>query len=165
VAPAVITSSAPPFAITLGALVSGALVEYGPSPRVLGFAATTLMLAVLAVLIVLCPETASRRPGFGRSLVPRVHVPAGAGRVLLSTGCALVATWSFSGFYQAFAPGLTTDIVAEYLQVSYLPRHQQRDDDRGGVLGLVVVAAAVALATSRARAPRTSPETARPTIE
>ena len=109
--PAVITSSAPPFAIPLGALVSGALVEYGPSPRVLGFAATTLMLAVLAVLVMLCPETASRRPGFARSLVPQVHVPAGAGRVLLSTGCALVATWSFAGFYQAFAPGLTADYL------------------------------------------------------
>jgi MFS family permease len=31
--------------------------------------------------------------------------------VLLSTGCALLATWSFSGFYQAFAPGLTADYL------------------------------------------------------
>lgn len=31
--------------------------------------------------------------------------------MLLSTACALVATWSFSGFYQAFAPGVTADYL------------------------------------------------------
>lgn len=109
--PAVITSNAPPFAIPVGALVSGTLVEYGPAPRILGFAITALLLVILALLVLVCPEPAPRRPGLLRSLVPRVHVPAGAGRVLLSTGCALVATWSFSGFYQAFAPGLTADYL------------------------------------------------------
>ena len=109
--PAVITSSAPPFAIPVGALISGTLVESGPWPRALGFAIAAGMLVVLGVFVVLCPETTRRTPGVIRSLLPRVHVPAGAGRVLLSTGCALVATWSFSGFYQAFAPGVTADYL------------------------------------------------------
>lgn len=38
--PAVITSSAPPFAIPVGALISGTLVEFAAFPRVLGFAIT-----------------------------------------------------------------------------------------------------------------------------
>ena len=109
--PAVITSSAPPFAIPVGALVSGTLVEYGPNPRALGFMLVASMLVVLAVLVAFCPETVERKPGVAASLLPRVHVPTGAGRVLLSTGAALVATWSFSGFYQAFAPGLTADYL------------------------------------------------------
>lgn len=109
--PAVITSSAPPFAIPVGALISGTLVEYGPSPRVLGFAIAAGLLVVIGVLVALCPESAGRTPGAIRSLIPRVHVPAGAGSVLVSTGCALVATWSFSGFYQAFAPGVTADYL------------------------------------------------------
>jgi MFS family permease len=95
----------------VGALVSGALVEYGPNPRALGFTVVVGVLVILAVLIVFCPETVESRPGVVGSLLPRVHVPAGAGRVLLATGAALVATWSFSGFYQAFAPGLTADYL------------------------------------------------------
>ncbi|WP_202976027.1 MFS transporter [Rothia uropygialis] len=109
--PAVITSSAPPFAIPLGALVSGSLVDLGPSPRLLGFTLTAALLLLLGVAVLLCPETVARRPGLMRSLVPRVHVPAGARRALLATGFALLATWSFSGFYQAFAPGLTADYL------------------------------------------------------
>jgi MFS family permease len=109
--PAVITSSAPPFAIPVGALVSGSLVDFGPNPRMLGFTVTAIVLIVLGVLVALCPETVRRRPGLAGALTPRVHVPAGAGGVLLSTGCALLATWSFSGFYQAFAPGLTADYL------------------------------------------------------
>lgn len=109
--PAVITSSAPPFAIPVGSLVSGTLVDFEPNPRLLGFAATAVLLLLLGTLVLFCPETGQRRPGVVRSLIPRVHIPAGAGRVVLTTGCALVATWSFSGFYQAFAPGMTADYL------------------------------------------------------
>lgn len=109
--PAVITSSAPPSAIPIAALASGALVQYGPGPRVVGFALMTGLLLIVGLLVAFCPETVAPTPGAVRSLVPRVHVPAGAGRVLLTTGAALVATWSFSGFYQAFAPGITADYL------------------------------------------------------
>lgn len=108
---AVITSSAPAFAIPLGALVSGALIEFGPAPRQLGFTSIAVALSVCALLIFACPESGRRRPGALRSLAPRVYVPTGAGRAVLAAGSALVATWSFSSFYQAFAPGLTADYL------------------------------------------------------
>lgn len=107
--PAVVTSSAPPFAIPLGALVSGTLAQFAPHPRTLTLVLTATVLGVLVVLVAACPETVERRPGALASLLPRVHVPAGAGRVLAAAGCALVATWSFTGFYQAFSPGITAD--------------------------------------------------------
>ncbi|WP_333617680.1 MFS transporter [Dietzia sp.] len=107
--PAVVTSSAPPFAIPAGALVSGTLSQFAPFPRTLTLCLTAGVLFAVAVLVALCPETMPRRPGAFGALMPRVHVPKGSGRILAAAGCALVATWSFSGFYQAFAPGMTAD--------------------------------------------------------
>lgn len=107
----VITSSAPAFAIPFGALISGTLVEFGPAPRQLGFTAIAMVLIVCAVLMFACPESGRRRPGALRSLMPKVYVPSGAGRAVLAAGGALVATWSFSSFYQAFSPGLTADYL------------------------------------------------------
>ena len=109
--PAVITSSAPPFAIPLGALVSGALVEYGPAPRQLGYELAAIVLAVCGVLLLLCPETTVRTRGALGSLRPQVHVPPGTARTVVAAGATLVATWSFSGFYQAFAPSLAADYL------------------------------------------------------
>lgn len=107
--PAVVTSSAPPFAIPVGALISGTLSEFAPFPRTLTLILAVVVLALIAALVALCPETMPRRAGALGSLVPRVHVPQGSGRILAAAGCALVATWSFSGFYQSFAPGMTAD--------------------------------------------------------
>ncbi|MGJ0183773.1 MFS transporter [Corynebacterium glyciniphilum] len=109
--PAVIASSAPPFAIPVGALMSGALAEYAPAPRIFGYAVVAVLLVVCGALLLACPETVKRAPGALQSLIPRVHIPAGAGRALLTAGATLVATWSFSGFYQAFSPGLTADYL------------------------------------------------------
>lgn len=106
---AVLTSAGPSTAIPIGALVSGVLVEYGPAPRVLVFALLATALIACAVLLLFCPETVHRNAGALASLRPRVHVPAGEGRLVFAVGAGLVATWSFSGFYQAFAPALTAD--------------------------------------------------------
>ena len=106
---AVITGSAPAFAIPVGALASGALVQYGPAPRVLVYAIVATVLAILAGLLLACPETVRRAPGALASLRPRVHVPHGQGRTLFAVGACLVATWSFTGFYQAFSPVVTAD--------------------------------------------------------
>ena len=105
----VITSNAPPFAIPLGALISGSLVEYVPAPRTLVYTVITIVLVLLAVLLTLCPETVERTPGAIASLRPRVLVPRGQGRILFAAGTTLVGTWALSGFYQAFSPVLAAD--------------------------------------------------------
>jgi len=105
----VITSNAPPFAIPLGALISGVLVQYVPAPRTLVFEVIAAALVILAALLALCPETVRRTPGALASLRPRVLVPRGQGRLLFAVGAALVGTWALSGFYQAFSPVLAAD--------------------------------------------------------
>lgn len=96
--PALLTSVGPSAAIPVGALISGILVEYGPAPRTLIFLLLAAALVVCGALLTVCAETVPRSPGAVASLRPRVHIPAGQGRIVLATGAGLVATWSLAGF-------------------------------------------------------------------
>lgn len=107
--PAAITGSAPMVGIPIGALTCGALVEYGPAPRVLVYAIMTAVLVLCAVLIAMSPETMARSRGALASFRPRLQVPAGSTRLVLAAGAASVATWSLGGFYQAFGPSVVAD--------------------------------------------------------
>ncbi|MGO1544925.1 MAG: MFS transporter [Gulosibacter sp.] len=109
--PAVVTSSAPPFAIPVGAISSSLLVEFAAAPRILSLSITAGVLLLLIPLVVLAPETVYRRPGALRSLIPRVEIPEGSGRAIITAGGAILASWSWGGFYQSFAPGLTSDYL------------------------------------------------------
>ncbi len=96
---AAITGSAPMLGIPLGALSAGALVEWGPAPRLLVYALMAIVLLALAVVIALSPETVARRPGSLASLRPHMQIPRGSGQLVVAAGAAAVATWSLGGFY------------------------------------------------------------------
>lgn len=106
---AAITGSAPMLGIPLGALISGALVEWGPVPRFLAYALIALILLGLAVIIALSPETVARRSGSLASLRPHMQITRGSERLVVAAGAAAVATWSLGGFYQAFGPSVTAE--------------------------------------------------------
>ncbi|PZP13525.1 MAG: MFS transporter [Brachybacterium faecium] len=53
--PAVITSTAPPFAIPLGAILAGALVEHAPAPRTTAFCLMVIVLVAVLVSVILAP--------------------------------------------------------------------------------------------------------------
>ncbi|SFS16703.1 Predicted arabinose efflux permease, MFS family [Microbacterium sp. cf046] len=108
---ALVTASAPPFGISMGAILSGFLVESGPAPRTLAFHLIAGVLIVLALLLALCPETMQRTPGALRSLRPRIQTPRGSRRILIGAAAAFIATWAIAGFYQAFAPSMTADYL------------------------------------------------------
>lgn len=107
--PAAITSSAPMLGIPIGALTSGALVEYGPAPRMLVYGVMAVLLVLFAAIMALSPETVTRTRGALASLWPKPEVPAGTGRLVVTAGAVSVATWSLGGFYQAFGPSVTAE--------------------------------------------------------
>ncbi len=106
---AVASSQAPMLGLTLGAVGSGALVEYGPWPRTLIYVVDIVMLLTCVFLIVISPETAARRPGAWRSLRPRVHLPVRTRPLLPVAAVVFLATWATGAFYQAFVPALTVE--------------------------------------------------------
>ncbi|MHA6616696.1 MFS transporter [Pseudonocardia sp. DLS-67] len=95
--------------LAVGAVASGALVEFGPWPRRLIFLVVIALLLASAALIVVSPETVTRMPGAWRSLRPRVHVPARVRSLLPSAAAVFLATWAAGAFYQAFVPALVEE--------------------------------------------------------
>lgn len=105
----VASSQGPMLGLTVGAVTSGALVQFGPWPRDLIYLVCVGFLSVSAVLIAISPETATRTPAAWRSLLPSVSVPAGVRHLLPVAAAVFTATWATAAFYQAFVPALVED--------------------------------------------------------
>ena len=108
----VATGSATLLGLGGGALVTSALVQYGPAPTHLVWwlllgASLAVTVAVLAM-----PETVPRRPGVITSLRPRVAVPAGARASFIVAAPCLVAAWAFNGLYLSLGPSLAVQVFA-----------------------------------------------------
>ncbi|WP_208862803.1 MFS transporter [Micromonospora chersina] len=106
---AVASSQGPMLGLTVGAIASGALVQFGPWPRDLVYLVCAGVLVLSAALIVISPETATPTPGAWRSLLPQVRVPARVRHLLPVAAAVFLATWATGAFYQAFVPALVDD--------------------------------------------------------
>ncbi|GHH31156.1 MFS transporter [Streptomyces lanatus] len=95
--------------LAVGAIASGALVQFGPWPRDLIYLVVICLLLLAMALIAISPETATPTPGAWRSLRPRVGVPARVRRLLPVAAAVFLATWAAGAFYQAFVPALVED--------------------------------------------------------
>jgi MFS family permease len=104
-----VTTGSPMVGLTVGALGSGALAEYGPAPRTLVYLVGAGVLVACAVLIVAARETVARAPGAIAGLRPQVRVPPAARALLPAASATFVATWALGGFYQAFGPSVAAD--------------------------------------------------------
>jgi MFS family permease len=105
----VASSQGPMLGLTLGAITSGALVQFGPWPRQLIYLVCAGFLVVSAALIVISPETVKPTPGAWRSMMPRIRVPARVRDLLPVAAAVFLATWATGAFYQAFMPALVED--------------------------------------------------------
>lgn len=106
---AVASSQTVMLGLAVGAIASGALVQFGPWPRELIFLVVIALLLASLALIVVSPETVTPTPGAWRSLRPRVYVPARVRSLLPVAAAVLLATWAAGAFYQAFVPALVEE--------------------------------------------------------
>ncbi len=95
--------------LAVGAVGSGALVQFGPWRRDLVYLVVIGLLILSAALIAVSSETVTPAPGGWRSLRPRVRVPGGVRHLLPAAAAVLLATWATGAFYQAFMPALVKD--------------------------------------------------------
>nr|WP_320114694.1 MFS transporter [uncultured Desulfuromonas sp.] len=98
--------------LTVGALASGMLVEYGPYPRTLCYGVVLVVLAACTLMIAFCRDTVTHHPGLVASLRPRFSLPQADRRLYPVAACTFVATWALGGFYQAFGPSIAADQLA-----------------------------------------------------
>jgi MFS family permease len=100
-------NSTTPFAgLTVGSLLSGALVAYAPLPTELVFIVLLAVTALLLVLLPWIPETAKGKPGAFASLAPHVSVPRQARKMLMKITPVNIAGWALGGFYFSLMPSL-----------------------------------------------------------
>jgi MFS family permease len=102
---AVVNATVPPAGLAVGALVSGALVQYAPNPtRLVYWLLLGSFVVMILVLLTLVPETVPQRhvPKFG----VEVGVERGLWRAFLATVPVLVACWALSGLYLSLGPSL-----------------------------------------------------------
>jgi MFS family permease len=104
-------SVAPMVGTGFGAVVSGAFVQYLPSPTHLIYGLLLAVFVLQAVLILLMPETVSRRPGALASLRPTFGLPRTLRGPVLAAAPAMVATWSLAGLYGSLGPSLVHRVV------------------------------------------------------
>lgn len=107
----VVTSQAPLVGLTIGAVVSGLIVDVGPAPRTTVYLVMIALLAVCIALLTRAVETAQRHPGVLGSLRPQVAFPQSTRKFLPAAFAVFLATWAMGGFFQGFVPS----IVAEQL--------------------------------------------------
>ncbi|MFM2483052.1 MFS transporter [Celerinatantimonas sp. YJH-8] len=104
--PAAIVSNTPMVGLTLGAIASGAQVEYGAYPRIICYIVVMFGLVICGLLIAFSKETVRRAPGLLASLRPRFSMPKDR-RVYPIAACTFVATWAVGGFFQAYGPTIS----------------------------------------------------------
>ncbi|MEV8214000.1 MFS transporter [Leifsonia sp. NPDC077715] len=95
--------------LAVGAIGSGALVQFAPLPRQLVFLVAIALLIVSAVLAALSPETVTKTPFAWSSLRPSVRVPHHVRPLLPVAAAVILPTWATGAFYQAFVPALVAD--------------------------------------------------------
>lgn len=105
----VATSQSPLLGLTIGGIGAGALIEWGPNPRITVYICVLVMIAACLLGLLLSPETVERRQGVARSLRPHVQVPDQPGRVLTVALAIFLSTWAMGGYFQAFSPTITLD--------------------------------------------------------
>jgi MFS family permease len=95
--------------LAVGAIGSGALVQFAPWPRQLVFLVAIGLLVLSAVLVALSPETVTKTPFVWSSLRPTIRVPHRIRPLLPVAAAVILPTWATGAFYQAFVPALVED--------------------------------------------------------
>lgn len=108
-----LSSVAPLSGLAVGAIFAGLATE-GGHPIVVVFIVFDILFLVSLGAVALSPESVTPRPGAGRSLVPRVAIPAAARAEFIREIPVSAAVWIVGGFYLA----VVAEVLREVLGVT-----------------------------------------------
>lgn len=107
--PATIISNSPMVGLTLGALMTGSLVEFAPYARTLCYIVILVILTLCTLLIMMSNESVQKSEGLIKSFKPKFSLPQADKRLYPIAASTFVATWAMGAFYQAFGPSIAVD--------------------------------------------------------
>jgi MFS family permease len=101
----------------IGALLSSALVQYLPDPRVLPFLVVAAMIALLLVAVAAMPEPVSRE---GRLLLrpQRPGLPRETRGPFALAALGVIGSWSIAGVYLALGPALAGHLLQTHNELA-----------------------------------------------
>jgi predicted MFS family arabinose efflux permease len=94
----------------LGVLVSSALVELAPAPRVLPYVALLVLFAIAFVGALAMPEPVEKAAGPVRLTPQRPSVPPSVRRPFLLAALGVVSSWSIGGLFLSLGPSLSATV-------------------------------------------------------
>ncbi|WP_432992840.1 MFS transporter [Dactylosporangium sp. CA-233914] len=159
---------APAGGLGLGALLTGAAVQFTHRANLIVFTALAVIVALGTATAILSAETVTRRPGALASLRPRVFVPRPARPDFVAAAPAHLASWMLAGLFMGLSPSILRDVfhhssgllngvtafvppataaTAAYLLSRHPARHVVRLGTVGVLLGAAIVLAGIATVT------------------
>ncbi|MEE4545228.1 MFS transporter [Streptomyces sp. V4-01] len=108
---AVANSFAPPVGTATGALASGIVVQFLPSPTHLVYLLLLGVFAVQALGVAALPESVTRKPGALASLTPEIKLPRAARGPVAIAAPVLFSVWALAGFYGSLGPAITRTLL------------------------------------------------------
>jgi MFS family permease len=106
---AIVGSLAPFGGLAVGAILAGVVIDAVPNPVVATFVSFMILFLVALVVVVISPESVSKRPGAVRSLIPRIAVPPRARREFRSGIPIYLAGWMTGGLFLGLVPEILRD--------------------------------------------------------
>jgi MFS family permease len=106
---AIVGSLAPFGGLAVGAILAGVVIAAVPSPVIATFVAFMILFLVALVVVVISPESVSRRPGALHSLIPRIRVPLRARAEFRSGVPIYLAGWMTGGLFLGLVPEILRD--------------------------------------------------------
>lgn len=105
-----INAIAPISGLAVGALGSGALIEFAPAPTRLVFAVLIVGTGVAAAAVALMPESSARRPGALASLTPTIGIPVRLRSDVYALVPIIIASWALGGLYLSLGPSVAASL-------------------------------------------------------
>ena len=138
-----IGSLAPLGGLAVGAILTGALIQFSRNASTEIFLAFDILFLLGLLAVTLIHDPASRRPGALRSLTPRASVPAAARREFAAAVPVLIGAWALAGFYL----GLSAEVLQNIFKVD-------SGLTDGAAVTIATGAGALTICASRRVAPR-----------
>jgi Major Facilitator Superfamily len=108
---ALVTSAFSSAGLAVGALVTSALVQFGPAPTHLIWSLLLAVFVVAALAVLTMAEPGSPRPGVLASMRPRVSLPQQARGTFVAALPAIIAVWALGGLYLSLGPSLAAQLA------------------------------------------------------
>ena len=105
-----INGIAPVAGLAVGALGTGALVQFAPAPTHFVWAVLLAAMLLAGLLVARIPETSARRPGAAASLAPRLGIPARLRADVFALLPIIVASWAIGGLYLSLGPSVAAGV-------------------------------------------------------